>query len=167
MAMRSLNLLILPALAFLNGCYSFSATCLPSHIHTVRIDDVQNLTTDPLLGIRLREGLLTLFRKNASGIRIVSDNEDADAEFQLTLTNYTNATETYTSSAEVETYKVTLTADVSFRDLVKNTVIYQGKALRAEGVYDISQNETEDQHGQERAIEKLQELIVNNALAKW
>jgi hypothetical protein len=31
----------------------------------------------------------------------------------------------------------------------------------------VQANENEDRHGQTRAIEKLQDLIITNALAKW
>ncbi len=160
----SLSALLL-SLLLLAGCYSFSATNLPPHIKTIRIADVQNLTTDPMLGVSLREGLVTMLRKNASSIRIVSDS--ADAEFQISILNYTNTPDNVTRDALVETYKVVLTVDVLFQDLVKDSVIYQAKNQRAEGVYNIAKNETEDKHGQQRAIEKLQELIVNGALAKW
>ena len=149
----------------LQGCYSFTATSLPSHIRTVTIPDIQNQTTDPVLGNRLHQAVVELFQKNAPGIRVV--NSDGDADFQLTLVNYTNAPENFSRDAAVETYKVTLVVNATFRDQVKNTVIYDGRNLRADGVYDVTKNETEDRHGQQRAIEKLQELIVNNALARW
>jgi len=149
----------------LQGCYSFTATSLPSHIRTVSIPEVQNQTTDPMLGNRLHDAVVELFQKNASGIRIV--NTDGDADFQLTLVSYSNAPENFSRDASVETYKATLVVNATFRDQVKNTVIYDGRSLRADGVYDITKNETEDRHGQQRAIEKLQELIVNNALARW
>ena len=42
-----------------------------------------------------------------------------------------------------------------------------GENLSADGTYDVLQNETEDRHGQSRAIAKLQDLIIANALAKW
>jgi hypothetical protein len=153
------------SVALLAGCYSFSATNLPPHIQTIRIADVQNLTNDPKLGTRLWEGLRTMIRRDASSIRIVPDS--ANAEFQLTLSNYTNVPENVTRNAQVETYKVTLTVDVLFKDNVKDVPLYEAKSLRAEGVYNITKGEMEDTHGQQRAIEKLQELIVNNALAKW
>ena len=46
-------------------------------------------------------------------------------------------------------------------------MIYKGENLSADGTYDVLQNETEDRHGQARAIQKLQDLIIANALAKW
>lgn len=161
-----LGVLVLCSLPFLLfGCYSFSATSLPSHIKSVKIEDVENLTTHSDLGIELRQGLVELFHKEASGIRIV--NELPAATFKLTLKQYTNQADNYNSDATVETYRTVLLVDVVFTDEVKKEVIYEGHNLRAEGSYDVLKNETEDEHGKPRAIEKMQELIVNNALTQW
>ena len=149
----------------LGGCYSFSATSLPSHIRTIEIPEVENLTTDPNLAQRLRDGVLEMFRRNASGVRIV--NKDGDATFHITLAGYTNAPENFNRDANVETYKATITVNVLFQDNVKKLPIYEGRGLRADGIYDVSKNESEDRQGQKRAIEKLQELIISNALSKW
>jgi len=157
--------LIALLISLLVGCYSFTATSLPAHIRTISINEVENLTNDPLLALRLHDAVVELLRKNASSIRIV--DQDADAEFAITLANYSNVADNYTGKSDVETYKATLTVNVVFRDRTKDEIIYQGMGLRAEGIYDITKNESEERHGQQRAIEKLQDLIINNALAKW
>lgn len=149
----------------LAGCYSFTASTLPSHIRTVQIHEVDNKTLDPVLGNTLRDSVVNLFRKNAGGVRLV--NGEADADFEMTLLSYTNKPENYTSGSEVETYRVTLRVNVRFYDNVTEKMIYKGDNLSADGTYDVLQNETEDRHGQARAIGKLQELIIANALAKW
>ena len=163
--MRPTLLLLALALQLCTGCYSFTATTLPSHIRTVVIHDIDNRTLDPVLAMRLREGVVKLFKRNAGSVRIV--NEEGDADFSMTLLGYSNRPENYTSSSNVETYRVTLRVNVDFYDNVKKTVIYEGRGLSAEGIYDVQKNESEENHGQARAIEKLQELIVANALAKW
>ncbi len=165
MLKRTLRLAWIPALLVLSGCYSFTATTLPSHIKSVVIEEVDNRTLDPVLANRLRDGVQTLFRRNAGKVRIV--NENGDADFAMTLLSYSNRPDNFSSSAEVETYRVTLRVDVTFYDNVQRKVIYEGKGLSADGVYDVQKNESEERHGQERAIEKLQELIITNALAKW
>jgi ABC-type transport system substrate-binding protein len=149
----------------LSGCYSFTASTLPSHIKTVKIHEVEDKTLDPVLANNIRAGVLEMFRKNASGVRVVNDN--ANADFEMTLLSYTNKPENYNSSSDVETYRVTIRVSVKFYDNVKERVIYESKSLSAEGTYDVQANETEDRHGQTRAIEKLQDLIITNALAKW
>ena len=154
---------LLPVLLF--GCYSFTASTLPSHIKTVNIHEVEDKTLDPVLANDIRTGVLEMFRRNAGGVRIV--NGEADSDFEITLLSYTNKPENYNSNSDVETYRVTIRVGVKFYDNVKERIIYESKSLSAEGTYDVQANETEDRHGQVRAIEKMQELIITNALAKW
>ena len=167
---RSLTrVLWLVAVAFavvaLFGCYSFTASTLPSHIKTVNIHEVEDKTLDPVLANNIHTAVVDMFKRNAGGVRLV--NEDANADFKITLLNYTNKPENYNSNSDVETYRVTIRVEVKFYDNVKERIIYESKSLSADGVYDVQANETEDRHGQTRAIEKLQDLIVSNALAKW
>ena len=120
---------------------------------------------DPVLANNIRAGVLDMFKKNAGGVRIV--NENANADFEMTLLGYTNKPENYNSSSDVETYRATIRVSVKFYDNVKEKIIYENKSLSADGTYDVAKNESEERHGQARAIEKLQDLIVSNALAKW
>jgi hypothetical protein len=149
----------------LAGCYSFTASTLPSHIKTVQIHEVEDKTLDPVLANNIHTAVVDMFKKNAGGVRLV--NENANADFEMTLLSYTNKPENYNSNSDVETYRVTIRVEVKFYDNVKERIIYESKSLSADGVYDVQANETEDRHGQTRAIEKLQDLIVSNALAKW
>ena len=149
----------------LNGCYSFTASTLPSHIKTVNIHEVDDKTLDPVLANNIHTAVVDMFKRNAGGVRLV--NGDANADFEITLLSYSNKPENYNSNSDVETYRVTIRVEVKFYDNVKDRVIYESKSLSAEGTYDVQANETEDRHGQARAIEKLQDLIITNALAKW
>lgn len=159
------SIIIIGFLFILSGCYSFIASTLPSHIKTVHIFEVDDKTLDPVLANNLRTGILELFRKNAGSVRIV--NDEASADFKISLLSYSNKPDNYNSSDQVETYRVTIRVSVLFYDNVKDRVIYEEKNLSADGIYDVQANETEDRHGQTRAIEKLQDLIITNALAKW
>jgi hypothetical protein len=158
-------LLLVIACALLTSCYSFTATTLPAHIKTVYIADVDYRSFDPVLGNRLKDGIIELFRINAPAVRIV--NENADSDFSVTLTSYSNRPEAQSSNAEVETYRVTMGVAVTFYDNVRKKAIYESKNVQATGSYDVQKNESEEVHGQERAIKKLQEIIIANALAKW
>ena len=149
----------------LNGCYSFTASTLPSHIKTVNIHEVDDKTLDPVLANNIHTAVVDMFKRNAGGVRLV--NGDANADFEITLLSYSNKPENYNSNSDVETYRVTIRVEVKFYDNVKERIIYESKSISADGVYDVQANETEDRHGQTRAVEKLQDLIVSNALAKW
>ncbi|MDR2555107.1 MAG: LPS assembly lipoprotein LptE [Fibromonadaceae bacterium] len=158
-------LLFTVASALLISCYSFTATTLPAHIRTVHIADVDYRSYDPVIGNRLKDGLRELFRINAPAVRLVNDN--ADADMSVTLLSYSNRPEIQSSNAEVETYRVTMVISVSFFDNVRKKNIYENRSVQAAGSYDVLKNESEEVHGQERAIKALQEIIIANALAKW
>ena len=163
---RLLRLAVMALVAgLLAGCYSFTASTLPSHIKTVQIHEVEDKTLDPVLANNIHTAIVDMFKKYAGGVRLV--NEDANADFQITLLSYTNKPENYNSNSDVETYRVTIRVSVKFYDNVKERIIYESNSLSADGTYDIQKNESEDRHGQARAIEKLQDLIIANALAKW
>lgn len=151
----------------LSGCYSFKATSLPKHIQTIYIAEIKNLTNEAILARNIEEALKRTLQKNASTIQIINDPNSADAEINLTLTSYTNAAYNYTAQANVETYKSSLVVQFSFFDNKEKKMIYENRSLKAEGVYDLILNETEEEDGQRRAIESLQELIINNALSQW
>ena len=148
-----------------SGCYSFTASTLPSHIKTVNIHEVDDKTLDPVLANNIHTAVVDMFKRNAGGVRLV--NDEANADFEITLLSYSNKPENYNSNSDVETYRVSIRVSVKFYDNVKERIIYENKSLSADGVYDVQANETEDRHGQTRAVEKLQDLIVSNALAKW
>ena len=148
-----------------SGCYSFTASTLPSHIKTVNIHEVEDKTLDPVLANNIHTAVVDMFKRNAGGVRLV--NDEANADFEITLLSYSNKPENYNSNSDVETYRVTIRVEVRFYDNVKERIIYESKSLSADGTYDIQKNESEDRHGQARAIEKMQDLIIANALAKW
>ena len=77
----------------LSGCYSFTASTLPSHIKTVKIHEVEDKTLDPVLANNIREGVVEMFRKNAGGVRLVTG--EANADFEMALLSYTNKPENY------------------------------------------------------------------------
>lgn len=162
---RFLLVVIALLACLLAGCYSFTASTLPSHIKTVQIHEVEDKTLDPVLANNIHTAVVDMFKKNAGGVRLV--NEDANADFSITLLSYTNKPENYNSNSDVETYRATIRVSVKFYDNVKERIIYESNSLSADGTYDIQKNESEDRHGQTRAIEKLQDLIIANALAKW
>ncbi len=158
-------LMLAMVVSLFSGCYSFTASTLPSHIKTVNIHEVEDKTLDPVLANNIHTAVVDMFKRNAGGVRLV--NSDANADFEITLLSYSNKPENYNSNSDVETYRVTIRVEVKFYDNVKERIIYESKSLSADGVYDVQANETEDRHGQTRAVEKLQDLIISNALAKW
>jgi hypothetical protein len=154
------------ALTFvLSGCYSFSASALPAHIRTLTVQPVGNRTFQSLLSDQLMRNVESRMRRELPRVRQMT--EGGDARLSITLTGYSNAPASFNRQGTVSLYEVTLTVDVQLRDRVKKKDIYMDRGLRAVASYDIGNGETEDAQGQTRALEKLLDLIVNNALSDW
>jgi hypothetical protein len=157
---------VLLASVLLQGCYTFSATSLPPHIRTIQIFDVDNRSSaQPLVAERLKQGFREMFRSNASSVQLV--NENAHADLKVSIRNYRNVVESSSRNAQVQNYRVTITVDVVFKDNVKDRMIYEGKNITGYGIYDVSINESEELHGQKRAIEMLKETVINNSMSDW
>ena len=110
-------LIVAMAACMLSGCYSFTASTLPSHIKTVNIHEVDDKTLDPVLANNIHTAVVDMFKRNAGGVRLVNDN--ANADFEITLLSYSNKPENYNSNSDVETYRVKSSTRASpFRQMV-------------------------------------------------
>ena len=158
-------LLVFIFTTLLMGCYSFSQTSLPTHLHSITIYPAQNRTTQSIMGDRLTQGIQELFRKEAPNLRQI--NQGAHAEFYTTLVSYYNSPMDFNASGKVSLYQVRIQVDIQFLDRIKGYPIYEKKGLTSVGVYDIQKGESEELHGQKRALEELQTLIISNALSGW
>jgi hypothetical protein len=125
---------------------------------------VNNRTAQALLGDQLMKSVQASLQRNAPQLRQVAQN--GQSEYRVTLTDYRNSPASFSTSGTVQNYKVVLTVDVKFFDLVKKRVLYDKKGLRVEGLYDLSRGETELQ-GQTRALKELEETVVPGSLADW
>ena len=157
-------LLLSIILLFIVGCYRFSQSTLPAHIKSILIQPVQNQTLYPMMGEDLYEGLQQEIRRQASSLRQV--NTGGNSELSVLLLSYQNTPGEYDSQGRVRNYRVILRADVIFKDLVRDEVLYEGKNLEAIAFYDVSANETE-LNGQKQAIKNLKDLIITNILSGW
>lgn len=85
----ALAFLWLCTLTVLSGCYSFTASTLPSHIKTVNIHEVDDKTLDPVLANDIYTAVVDMFKKNAGGVRVIKS--EANADFEVTLLSYQQA----------------------------------------------------------------------------
>lgn len=144
------------------SCYTFSGTTLPTHLKTIHILPVQNKTLDPILTEKLTQAVISGLQKR-SNLRIV--NEEGHAELSITLLSASRSPYN-TSGSDVTAYQISMQAEVYFVDKVKADTLYSETKLPAYGVYRIDAGETETT-GQQKAIDELVQLILDNTLAGW
>ena len=133
------------------GClYSFSGGGgLPSHIQTVYVPPVENLTNRFAITDQLTQGLLEAVRGRL-GARVAAERA-ADAVSRV--------------GAEVFQRSVSVGASVEFVDQVRGDTLWTSSAVRGTGEYAPDQ-ESEDA-GIELAVENLIQKIVDGTQSQW
>lgn len=147
---------------FLAGCYSFSGTTLPSHMHTLVIHPVENRTLEPSLADQITRGLQDGFRSR-SNLRQV--NENGDAEIFGTLTQYSQSPQS-TSGSTVSTFRVDILMSVVFVDKVKGDTLYRDEHVPGYGDYAPDNGETEAT-ARQRAVDRLVKVVLDNTVLAW
>ncbi|MDQ3002328.1 MAG: LPS assembly lipoprotein LptE [Fibrobacterota bacterium] len=156
------SFLCLTAALLTAGCYSFSGTTLPGHLHTVRIDPVANKTLESALADQVTRGLEEGFSSRSNLRRV---NEGGDAELICVLTDYSHSP-LATSGATVTSYRVDLLVSVRFVDRVKGDTLYKDDRVPGYGQYTVDKGETEAT-GKRLAVESLIKVVLDNSVSGW
>lgn len=157
------------AVLALGGCnYGFTGGGLPDRIRSVAIIPFENQTNRFELTQELHAVLLQDL-PSALGVR-TTGQDNADAVVRGTITGYqVNAPNFRTSAdgrrAEVVQREVVITIQVEIVDVVQNVILWDGSAVRAEGIF-LEASETEEV-GKEEAIRRLVQEIVDGAQSNW
>ena len=162
------RVLSLAAVALLAGCYSFSGGGgLPSHMRTVYVVPVENLSTQFGLAETLTDELLTAARQRL-GLRLASESE-ADAVITATIRRYTDDAVNFDAvsgvGADVFQRRVTISASVEILDVANNIIIWSSQGLTGAGEYEPGAD-TEEQ-GSIVALENLVQQIIDGAQSQW
>ena len=152
----------LAAAGLMTGCYSFSGTTLPSHMHTLVIHPVENQTLEPSLADQITRGLQEGFRQR-SNLRQV--NENGDAEIFGTLTQYSQSPQS-TSGSTVSTFRVDILVKVLFIDRVKGDTLYRDEHVPGYGVYAPDNGETEAT-ARQIAVDNLVKTVLDQTVLAW
>ena len=131
-------LLIVCACVMLTGCgYKLAGTSksIPSHIHSVCVNDLDNRTVRYKAEYFLSEAIRKEFIQR-SGLKLVADQEKADSLIEGEILRFdvipVSATGDYS-----RVYSVKLTVNVRFIDRVNKQLIYENKKLSVEKTYNI------------------------------
>ena len=160
----------LAAAALTPGCmYSFKAGSFPpDHIKTIAVAPFENETARFELSGELYD---QLFRNLPRALGIRTAGEDvADAVVRGTIVRYDVVAPNYRAGAEgqaaqVLQRQVTITVRVEIVDLVENVVLWEDRAVQAQGQF-LEASESEEV-GRAEAIELLVQKIVDGAQSNW
>jgi len=147
------------------GCspYSFSGgrTALVQSAH---VPQFENETAEFGLGEALTQGIIEGFIED-NQIKIVSA-DNAEAILSGRIVEYRRKAYTFDETDRVTEYivEIWVTADLTKKGEPPET-IWQAERLRGFGIYDA--DEEDEQAGQERAIVKITEDLLNKTIKSW
>jgi len=126
----------LTALALaLPGCgYSLRGN-LPEHIQTVAVPVFTNKTGEPAVENFLTSAVVEAFSTNGR-LRVVR-LEDADAILEGEVIGYALQSISFDSRANVRQYRLLVTMNLRFRDVRRNTVLFEQQRLREKADFQV------------------------------
>jgi hypothetical protein len=142
--------------------YTFS-TLLPGHIKTVSIPILDNETIEYGLEEQLTEELVEEFVRD-NHLNVVGAGE-GDSILEGAIADYRRSAYSYDQQEQVIQYQVEIWADMAFRDVARDEVIWEEQRIRGWGTY-FAATETEED-GAERAIEELARDILRRTVEGW
>lgn len=144
------------------GIYTFSSSAL-GDVKTIAIPLFDNRTTESGLRENLTDGLSQAFVKDNT--LKVAPEQQADAVLKGTVISYVREAYTYSQAEVVSQYVCRIGIDAELINRKSGKTMWEEKGLTDWGTYD-SATETE-QDGQNRAIAKLIEDILNKTVKGW
>lgn len=154
-------ILVLSAVALLQCGYS-TRSLLPSHLHTIGIEPVENLTLQPELTDVLQTALQDEFTRDRN-LRVTA-LEQSDIGLKVQLVSYFKEADAYTGDQRVSSYRVAATASLSAQDKVRDELLYSG-GVSAQLSFDPNAT-TEEQTGRD-LMTKLAKEAVRVLLLAW
>ncbi len=162
---RSSQFLFIPMLLLLiisAGCsYGFRGS-LPEHIQSVKIIPIRSRVTQYGLEQDITSRVTEMMVRDG---RLAVVLEGQDSEIEGTIAAYLKSPYSYTSSEQVEEYKLEIRVEITFIDLLRETDIISNESVTTWLVYDPD-TETEID-ARNRLLEEASKDIVRRCLSGW
>lgn len=141
--MRTLSVCAILAVLLVSiGCGGYSlegrGSVLPPHILRVGIPTLENKTTQAGLGEIVTREIYSEFLARGN-FQVLSTSSGVDALLEGTITTYSLVPRALDEEGVATSFLVVFSADVSFRDLVDDTVLWEQKNYRFSREYQLSE----------------------------
>ena len=151
------------------GCgYSLRGN-LPGHLKTVSVPVFKNLTTEAGVESTITSAVVNAF--TSSGRLKVVSLEDADSILDGDITGYQVQSLTYDSKLNLRSYRLTVTMNVSFRDLRRTETLWQQDGLVEEVSFDVAGQVSDTISREEGAVKQaaleIGRKIVGHAVDRF
>src|SRR5919106_382505 len=138
-ALRRLSLrrvLLVGIAALVAGCGYSVRGHLPADVKTVAVPILQNRTTKPAVETEMTRALADAFATDGR-LRVVS-RDAADSVLEGEVTGYELVSIAFDPAANVRLYRLVVTMNVRFRDVRRNTVLFEQQGLSEKADFRVS-----------------------------
>jgi len=118
----------------ISGCGYTAGSLIPSHIDTIYIQTFKNKTSEPNIEIVVTNAIKDRFAWDGS-LKIENKKDDADSMLQGEIIKYEKIPVAWGSNDEVEEYRLVLTVNLVYTDLVNDKVMWQEKKFKVDSEY--------------------------------
>ena len=181
------KLIYISIIPLFSGCIYYSmAGSIPPHIKSISIPMVENQTVEFGISEAVTDNLINQFLEN-NILRLDKENS-ADSILKGKIIRVKDAPYTYTKEESVTEYRLTITIDLEWFDVINDKVIIK-KQYSGFGAYGLSgdissdqidndgdglvDSEDEDEYGDPRefatkvAVKKIAQDILNEIMTSW
>ena len=148
--------------------YTTSPALLPAHLRTVAIPTFENATTEYALDQEITQAVVARFVRD-NHLKVV-DEKSASCVIRGKVTQYRNSVFGFTNASQAQEYRVTVSVQVTFKDLVKNRELWSDELIRTTNYYvqDVpGQTAKTELDGRKEAIDKIADEILNRSVEGW
>lgn len=168
MAITAVLILLFISISISNfGCcfYSFTGASVPQHLQTISIPVAEDRSGAGEPGLRelLTDQLTQKFIDDNT--LQVTERTAADAVLETTVSSLSDAPAVVAAGENVESRRITITVNVTYRDLVQRKVIYS-KSFSNYGDYS-SGSIVERRSAIETAVDRITEDILLDTVSGW
>jgi len=154
---------LLALLLVVTGCGYSARGHLPDDIRTVAIPILGNRTTKPAVETEMTRALADAFATDGR-LRVVS-RDAADALIEGEVTGYELLSIAFDPNANVRIYRLLVTMNVRFRDLRRNSMLFQQQGLSEKADFRVSGQVSETISREEIALRQATLEIARAVVA--
>jgi len=148
------------------GCYSFTGASIPSHIHTIAIPPVDDLSSFGQSDVRQSLTNFLVEKFTREGSLQVAQRSNADALLEVTITRITDEIVGVQAGGVPSSKRVTVFVEATYRDQKKQKTFWQ-RQFQQSGDYAIAENITGEKQALQSAVEKLAEELMLAVISNW
>ena len=164
---KLLVLALLPTLALAAACgYALEGrgSFLPPHITRIGVPAFKNLTTSPGLEDIITAEIHSEFLSRGN-FTISPNSTGVDALLEGEITSYRTVPRAVDEEGVATSYLILITADIRFKDLVEDKVLWQDRAFRFQSEYQLSEEGADFVSQESQSIELAAEDFAKSVVS--